>query len=146
LLHAHEPGVSHDKENAVRLERDCSQYLRRSCCESYNRTECKFEQKFYHGISHCAAGHTSQDCGKKDDCTAFHCIPCRKQGHVSWARECPIWKRQVEKAQQAYACRPSKFQVRAASPRLTHTATATAATTQRAPQPSTGGYSLQDGL
>jgi len=31
---------------------------------------------------------------------------------VSWARECPIRRQQVEKAQQAYACRPSKFQVR----------------------------------
>jgi hypothetical protein len=36
---------------------------------------------------------------------------------VSWARECPVRKRQVESAQQAYAFRPSKFQVRATGPK-----------------------------
>lgn len=103
-------------------------------CYQYNHTA-----KHCRSVARCgfcgAAGHSSQDCGKKEDRTAFHCIPCRKQGHVSWARECPIRKRQVEMAQQAYACRPSKFQVRAASPRPAHTAPATAATTQYAPSP-----------
>jgi hypothetical protein len=93
-------------------------------CYQYNHTvkHCK-------GVGRCgfcgSAGHSSQDCNKKDDSTAFHCIPCRKQGHVSWARECPVRRQQVEKAQQAYASRPSKFQVRAASSGLAHTATAT---------------------
>ena len=84
-------------------------------CYQYNHTA-----KHCKSVARCGfcgvASHSSQDCGKKDDRTAFHCIPCRKQGHVSWARECPIRRRQVEKAQQAYACRPSKFQTRTTSP------------------------------
>src|SRR3981081_2945887 len=109
-------------------------------------TQCFKCYQYNHTAKHCrsvprcgfcgTAGHSSQDCGKKDDCTAFHCIPCRKQGHVSWARECPIRKRQVEKAQQAYACRPSKFQVKAISPRPANTATsATTDNTQQGANP-----------
>lgn len=104
-------------------------------CYQYNYTA-----KHYRSVARCgfcsAAGHSSQDCSKKDDRTAFHCIPCRKAGHVSWARECPIRKRQVEKAQQAYACRPSKFQVRATSPKPASTATsATTGSTRREASP-----------
>ena len=88
-------------------------------CYQYNHTA-----KHCRSIARCgfcgSASHSSQDCDKKDDRAAFYCVPCRKQGHVSWARECPIRKRQVEKAQQAYACRPAKFQVRS---RPVHTAT-----------------------
>ena len=80
-------------------------------CYQYNHTA-----KHCRSIARCgfcgSASHSSQDCDKKDDRATFYCVPCRKQGHVSWARECPIKKRQVEKAQQAYACRPAKFQVR----------------------------------
>jgi hypothetical protein len=71
-------------------------------------TQCFKCYQYNHTAKHCrsvprcgfcgAAGHSSQDCGKKDDHTAHHCIPCRKQGHVSWARECPIRRQQVEKA------------------------------------------------
>lgn len=91
-------------------------------CYQYNHTA-----KHCRSVARCgfcdAAGHSSQDCNKKEDRTAFYCIPCRKQGHISWARECLIRKRQIEKAQQAYTCRPSKFQVRATSSKPINTAT-----------------------
>jgi hypothetical protein len=105
-------------------------------------TQCFKCYQYNHTVKHCrnvgrcgfcgSAGHSSQDCNKKDDHAAFHCIPCRKQGHVSWARECPVRKQQVAKAQQAYACRPSKFQVRATSSTSTFTATATSTATATA--------------
>jgi hypothetical protein len=115
-------------------------------------TQCFKCYQYNHTVKHCrsvarcgfcgAAGHSSQDCNKKDDRTAFHCIPCRKQGHVSWARECPVRRQQVEKSQQAYACRPSKFQVKATSlmPAPTAAATATATGTQ----PTTAGSAWPD--
>jgi hypothetical protein len=66
-------------------------------CYQYNHTA-----KHCRNVARCgfcgASGHSSQDCSKKDDRTAFYCIPCHKQGHVSWARECPVRKRQVVSA------------------------------------------------
>jgi hypothetical protein len=100
-------------------------------CYQYNHTA-----KHCRNVARCgfcgASGHSSQDCSKKDDRTAFYCIPCHKQGHVSWARECPVRKRQVVSAQQAYACRPSKFQVRATGPQPMHTVPKTATATATA--------------
>jgi hypothetical protein len=117
-------------------------------------TQCFKCYQYNHTVKHCrsvarcgfcgAAGHSSQDCNKKDDRTAFHCIPCRKQGHVSWARECPVRRQQVEKAQQAYACRPSKFQVRATGPMPAPTATAAAIATATSTQPTAAGSAWLD--
>ena len=113
-------------------------------------TQCFRYYQYNHTAKHCrslarcgfcgAASHSSQDCSKKEDRATFYCIPCHKQDHVSWARECPVRKRQVEIAQQAYACRPSKFQVRTTGPKPIHTvsktATATAMTCSSQPEAS----------
>jgi hypothetical protein len=106
-------------------------------CYQYGHTA-----KHCRGIARCgfcgSASHSSPDCDRKDDLGALYCVPCHKQGHVSWARECPIRRRQVEKAQQAYACRPAKFQVRTTSPRLAHKATASSAQPMSDNQPEAG--------
>ena len=57
------------------------------------------------------AGHCSQDCSTKDDRNTHRCVLCGKPEHTSWARECLVRKAQVERAQQAYATRPCRFQV-----------------------------------
>ena len=105
-------------------------------CHSYGHTAKHCQNMARCG--HCAAiGHKANECPKKDDGTARRCTVCKGK-HVAWARECPVRRKQVEAARQAYINRPTKFQVRtkpakASSPTLSPEANIDFAPSQEIP-------------
>lgn len=56
-----------------------------------------------------APGHATNDCLGIEDREKHRCVPCRGN-HQSWARECPVRKKQVAAAQAAYNIRPTRYQ------------------------------------
>jgi hypothetical protein len=86
-------------------------------------TQCFKCYSYGHTAKHCrsvircgfcaAAGHSSNDCPKKEDLQAYKCAVCKgNPRYTAWARECPIRRIQVAKARQAYLERPTRFQAR----------------------------------
>jgi len=64
---------------------------------------------------YCASkGHASKDCIKQGIKETHKCIVCkdRKANHTAWAQECPVRRREQERARQAYKLRPKQFQER----------------------------------
>jgi hypothetical protein len=97
-------------------------------CEPFFK-ECQVNQcvkchDYRHMAKHClkgrhcgycaSKGHASEDCPKKDSKEAYRCIVCkdRKANHTAWAQECPVRRREQERARQAYKLRPKQFQER----------------------------------
>jgi len=58
--------------------------------------------------------HISLECPKKNTPELHQCIVCKdtKANHAAWAQECPVRRREQEKARQAYRLRPKQFQER----------------------------------
>ena len=81
-------------------------------------------------------GHGTRECPKQEDATAYRCVPCGKASanHTSWDRECPIRRRQTERARHAYNVRPTRFQVRGLQAHTVQQQASPAATTPRVVQ------------
>ncbi len=72
--------------------------------------------QFGHMAKACRNNPFCHKCGGKhqaDRCKRVversHCADCKKEGHKPWVRECPGWRKEKARADEAYRTRPWRY-------------------------------------